>query len=53
LDLGSQIHPVFTPQIRNHTLERDCGEWIVRCFACDVVDIIQPTLEIIGYRVSD
>jgi hypothetical protein len=32
--------------------ERDHGEWIVRCFACGVVNIIQPTLEIIGYGGS-
>jgi hypothetical protein len=30
--------------------ERDRGEWIIRCFACGVTSIIQPTLEIIGYR---
>jgi hypothetical protein len=32
--------------------ERDRGEWIIRCFACGMVNLIQPTLEIIGYRAA-
>jgi len=32
--------------------ERDHSEWIIPCFACGAENIIQPTIEIIGYRAA-
>jgi hypothetical protein len=32
--------------------EDDHGVLVVRCLACGVVNVIQPTFEIIGYRVN-
>jgi hypothetical protein len=32
--------------------EQDHNEWVIRCLACNVINIIQQTVEIVGFRES-
>jgi len=32
---------------------RDHSEWVILCFACGAENIIQQTVEVVGYRANE
>ena len=47
---NSQYHCRRCGEVLTAPLERRDGDWVLPCWICGVKNIVQPLLEIVGWR---